>query len=379
MLAQAFRRTGFAALAALTLAPAALQARIFFVTRPVDKNDGVCDRRCSLREAIVAANQNPGPDMVFIPPGVYRLALPGPDEDLGATGDLDITGDLTLYGAGPTVAILDGAGLDRVLDVHTPAAVEILHLTIRDGKGSGGGIRNTGRLTLFNSIVTGNSAPDFGFGGGIYSDNPGSALTLDHSTVAGNRADGGGGGITAGFELTVKDSTISGNHSATDFGGGVYLFTEARASFNNVTITANSAARRGGGLYAESADDPTSPSLANSIVAGNSAPQDPDCLGVKVSSGYNLIGEGEGCPGFNAAAGDQTGTAASPLDPRLGPLAGSIGVTPTHALLAGSPAINAGSPLPLGSDGGCGFIDQRAVARLNSRCDIGSFERRGRR
>src|SRR6185295_5604546 len=137
-----------------------------------------------------------------------------------------------------TVAILDGAGLDRVLDVHAPATVEILHLTIRHGKGNGGGggIRNTGRLTLFNSIVTGNSIADFG--AGIYSDNPGSALTLDHSTVAGNRADGGGGGIAVGFGLTVMDSTISGNRSATDFGGGVYLFTEARASFDNVTITA---------------------------------------------------------------------------------------------------------------------------------------------
>lgn len=382
MLAQAFRRTGLAALAALTLAPAALQARTFFVTRAGDTNDGICNRRCSLREAIVAANRNPGPDMVFVPPGVYRLALAGRDEDLGATGDLDVTGDLTLYGAGPTVAILDGGGLDRVLDVHAPAAVDIFHLTIRRGKGNGGGggIRNTGRLTLFNSIVTGNSAPGFGFGAGIYSDNPGSALTLDHSTVAGNRADGGGGGIAVGFGLTVMDSTISGNRSATDFGGGVYLFTEAQASFNNVTITANSAARRGGGLFAESPDDPTSPSLANSIVAGNSAPQDPDCLGVDVSSGYNLIGEGEGCPGFNAAAGDQTGTAASPLDPRLSPLGGSIGVTPTHALLAGSPAINAGSPLPPGSGGGaCGFIDQRAVARDRNRCDIGSFERKATR
>jgi hypothetical protein len=270
-----------------------------------------------------------------------------------------------------------------VLDVHAPAAVEILHLTIRHGKvahlNAGGGIRNTGRLTLFNSIATGNSTADFGFGAGIYSDNPGSALTLDHSTIYGNTADGGGGGIAVGGALTVMDSTISGNRSVTDLGGGVYLFSQAQASFNNVTITANTAARQGGGLSVELPELAGTPRLANSIVAANSAPLHPDCEGVDLSGGYNLIGDSAGCPGFSADAGDQTGTAASPLDPRLGPLAGSIGVTPTHALLAGSPAINAGSPLPLGSDGGCGFIDQRGVARLNSRCDIGSFERRGKR
>jgi CSLREA domain-containing protein len=386
MLAQAFRRTGLAALTALTLAPAALQARTFIVTRPVDKNDGACTRDCSLREAIVAANQNPGPDIILLAPAVYKLALAGADEDLGATGDLDITGDLTLIGSGPQRTILDGGGIDRVLDIHSPAVVSLNGLAVRNGRppghlAAGGGIRNSGELTLVATTVSGNSTAELGLGGGIESDGFEASLTLDHSTIAGNRADGGGGGIAVGFGFTVKDSTISGNRSVTDFGGGVYLFTEARASFNNATITANSAAQRGGGLFAESPDDPASPSLANSIVAGNSAPQNPDCLGVNVSSGHNLIGEGEGCPGFSAAHGDQTGTAADPLDPRLDRLANNGELTPTHALLPDSPALNAGSPAAPGSStaGACELTDQRFALRGNTRCDIGAFERKSKR
>ncbi len=384
MLNRLFRRHSLAALTLLALAPTTLHARNFAVTRSGDTNDGACDRRCSLREAIMAANQTPGPDVIFLSQGVYRLALAGADEDLGATGDLDITDDLTLVGVGAGATVIDGAGLDRVLDVHAPAAVKIFHLTIRDGKvahlNAGGGIRNTGQLTLEGVVVTGNSTADFGFGAGIYSDNPGSALTLDRSTVYGNTADGGGGGMAAGGELTVTNSTISGNRSVTDFGGGVYLFSEAQASFNNVTITANTAARQGGGLLVELPDVAGTPRLANSIVAANSATMDPDCLGVDLSGGYNLIGESEGCPGFKAASGDRTGTAASPLDPRLGPLAGPLGGTPTHALLADSPAVNAGSPLPPGSGGGaCERTDQRLVARRHTRCDIGAFERKATR
>ena len=66
MLNGIFRRTSLTAIAALTLVPASLWADTFLVTRFVDKNDGACDRDCSLREAVLAANQHPGFDAILL-------------------------------------------------------------------------------------------------------------------------------------------------------------------------------------------------------------------------------------------------------------------------------------------------------------------------
>jgi CSLREA domain-containing protein len=371
------------AAAVSTLCPASLRAELFFVTRYQDKNDGVCGRDCSLREAILAANRHPGFDYIEVPSGTYRLTLSGANEDLGATGDLDITDDVQIAGFGQTATVIDGRGLDRVLDIHAPASVQLLAITIRLGaapgfKAAGGGIRNSGRLQLYSCVVSGNSAP--GFGGGIDSDGPDSSLLLHGSTVSGNSAQDGGGGLAAGGAFTAVNSTISGNRSLSDSGGGIYLFSEAQARFNNVTITSNQAAQRGGGLFAEQPAASGTPRLSNSILAANSAGADTDCLGVDLSGGYNLVGQGEGCPGFSAALGDQTGTAAAPLDPRLARLTDNDGLTPTRALLPGSPALNAANPAAPGSGGdACEEIDQRYRERDRTRCDIGAFERRATR
>ena len=79
---------------------------------------------------------------------------------------------------------------------------------------------------------------------------------------------------------------------------------------------------------------------------------------------------------FATTTGDQLGTGASPLDPLLGNLADNGGPTLTHALLNGSPAVDAGSPATPGSGGGaCEITDQRGTTRpKGSQCDIGAFE-----
>ena len=62
------------------------------------------------------------------------------------------------------------------------------------------------------------------------------------------------------------------------------------------------------------------------------------------------------------------------LNPRLGPLQNNGGPTPTHALLAGSPARNAADPARPGSGyPACGPLDQRGRSR-DARCDMGAFE-----
>ncbi len=114
----------------------------FLVTKTLDTNDGSCDvNDCSLREAIVATNLNAGADTITLPAlGVpYTLTIPGADEDLGATGDLDITDDLTINGAGSATTIIDAcdssggpcSGSDRVFHVRLASGtVSISGVTI---------------------------------------------------------------------------------------------------------------------------------------------------------------------------------------------------------------------------------------------------------
>jgi CSLREA domain-containing protein len=96
---------------ALSLAPTRpAQAATFTVTKTADTNDGACNADCSLREAIVAANA-PGADSIILPAGTYTLTIAGAGEDGALTGDLDITSDLTLTGAGADVTTINGGGL----------------------------------------------------------------------------------------------------------------------------------------------------------------------------------------------------------------------------------------------------------------------------
>ena len=105
----------------------------------------------------------------------------------------------------------------------------------------------------------------------------------------------------------------------------------------------------------------------------------PDCSGTFSSQGHNLIGRNDGCSGFtNGVNGDKVGSGASPINPLLGALANYGGPTQTHALIPGSPAIDAGNPLPPGGGGfACAGTDQRGVARpQGAACDIGAVEHR---
>jgi CSLREA domain-containing protein len=86
------------------------------VTKLTDSADGVCDNDCSLREAIIAANDNAGADVISLAvAGTYELTIPGANEGAGATGDLDIRDDLTIVGQGPGATIIDANGIDLVL------------------------------------------------------------------------------------------------------------------------------------------------------------------------------------------------------------------------------------------------------------------------
>lgn len=265
------------------------RADVFKTTTRFDTFDGVCDEDCSLRDAVVASNANPGADVILLQlspqdSGLHVLTQTGPDEDFGTTGDLDIAAgeELKIIGAGPNITVIDGFGFfsnDRVFDVH--GMLELHDVTVRNGQptGSGGAIRNSGRLTLVHCDVTGSQALGFGFGGGIFSDGIDSELTMFHTVIVGNRAEGGGGGIATGGRLTVTNAILQGNRSLADFGGGAYLFSEARAVFTEVDFRSNRAAIAGGGLYLEPPVFPDSRDFRKVTFVNNFAPVGPDCAG----------------------------------------------------------------------------------------------------
>jgi hypothetical protein len=177
----------------------------------------------------------------------------------------------------------------------------------------------------------------------------------------------GAGGIGNGGTLTLTNSTVSGNN-ATQSGGGIVNF--GTLILTNGTVAYNSAGRWAGGISNGAGG---STDLTNTIIGGNTATSSPDCghpFGIPITSlGFNLISDGSGCD-LTVVSGDQVGTTATPIDPLLSPLQDNGGLTQTHALLAGSPAIDAASgdcPPPA--------TDQRGVARpQGAKCDIGAFE-----
>ncbi|HJX29001.1 MAG TPA: hypothetical protein VJ885_13905, partial [Thermoanaerobaculia bacterium] len=146
------RSTALASLAvacALVSANVPAHAAVLFTTTTDAASDGACDVDCSLRDAVIAANDQAGADVIILRAGTYAIGLPGAGEDLAETGDLDIRDDLTIIGDSAESTILIGAQ-DRVFDVHSGSSLELVDLTVRGGnvQGNGGGIRNAGTLSL---------------------------------------------------------------------------------------------------------------------------------------------------------------------------------------------------------------------------------------
>jgi predicted outer membrane repeat protein len=221
---------------------------------------------------------------------------------------------------------------------------------------SGGGIFNQGTLTISNSVLAGNSAAA---GGGI---NCSGAVTITGSTFAGNTASSFGGGIDNWGPLTVTNSTLSGNSAAA--GGGIHSNNGPLAIIGS-TITGNTATTVGGGIRSATGVAAT---LTSTIAAGNSAPTGAELSGPFMLD-HSLVWRLAGFT-FREAA---PGTNLFGLDPLLGPLANNGGRTPTHALLAGSPALDRGSN-PFGFT-----QDQRSSGMdrvVGAAADIGAFESR---
>lgn len=279
----------------------------------------------------------------------------------------------TLVMANSAVSFNMGGGIGQFWGTSRLDNVQIV------GNSEGSGIENAeGRITLTNSTIMRNSAFE---GGGILNF-VGGSITVVNSTISDNAATGPGGGIDnegdnferVGSEITLTNSTVSGNSAGS--GGGIKnsFRLGSFVSITNSTIASNSARDGGGGIRQEGngVENPDGVSLKNSLVARNTAPAGPDVLGIAVQASFSLIGDGTGS-GLTNTNGNQVGNVSpnsSPIDPLLGPLADNGGPTRTHALLLGSPAIDAASTPD------CPTTDQRGVLRpQGAACDIGSYER----
>lgn len=343
------KRVFFIALVATHVQAATLSVT---TTNDVIADDGFL----SLREAVLWANTNAGVDTITLPSGTYVLSIPGADDE-SLQGDLDFRDSSIIEGAGARTTIIDANGIDRVMFCDQNIEMRLSDIALVGGLSTiGSGLYNQSTTYMSRCQVIGNGA--YAYGGGIeqYS----GALFIDQSAIYFNECgDSGGGGIDViGGILSVSNSTISLNASRA--GGGIFR-SGGEVHLFSCTILSNSAVLAGGGIWGGVS------SMANTLIATNSAPSSPDIQGIVGSLGYNLIGFSGGSAGY-------VGTDLLDVSPVAGSLRFRGGNTPTHALFAGSPAINRADPAyPTNTTA----FDQRGVdfpRQRGVRVDIGAYE-----
>jgi hypothetical protein len=345
------------AAAAISLAGLPVSAATFTVTQTGDSGEG------SLRAAIISAKSSPDPKQI-----VFDLPGAGPHV-ISVTGALPtISFPLTILndriGDERVTIQRNSTNGFRIFNVQNAYSyVLIAGLTVSNGNvagafgtdSEGGAIWNNGTLTVRNCTFSGNAAKK---GGAIWT-GQGNALSVIGCTFFTNSAVDGGAIYHRGT-LEVTNSTFS-NNLATGGGGGVFSvqskFNQANGFVRNVTFSGNSASS-GGAISCFSLDAPNTSALsvANTIFRRGSSGANVN--GPLTSNGNNLSDDSTG--GF--AQGDIRDT-----DPQLSALAENGGLTPTHALLSASPAIDKGN------DAYAPLTDQRNYSRI-AVTDIGAFE-----
>jgi uncharacterized repeat protein (TIGR01451 family)/CSLREA domain-containing protein len=377
--------------------------------------DNPIDNRCTLREAIFAANNNHpsgtvkgecpagtlmGGDTIILPAGTYTLTIAGQDENAGLQGDLDITTSMTIQGAGPVETIIQAGtsindSIDRVFHVNTAYSVHFEGLTIQHGNPStpaGGGIliENIGTVSIDNCRISDNElqASFIGGGGGIA--NTGSnTLSITNSVIDYNRIEGteftyGGGVYNAIPEGTINiaNTILHGNRTG---GSGGALYNLGKAYLSNVSLiqnisdSDNNDTGNGGGIAGTGMTY-----LKNSLLNNgdlNDVDTYPDIHGNVISADYNIIVDIGDAVNFKPAAHDIVGSTTNQVDPDLRRTitTGSYQLSNNSLVLDQIPAASctymSSDSNPLFFDGEAITRDQRGAPRPNGGfCDIGARE-----
>ncbi len=331
----------------------------------LDPTDVFLGDGLSLREALQLSRDIVGPETITFDPTIgSTITL--------SRGELLIEDDVNIQGLGADQLTVSGGSLSRVFRLNSGVTASISGLTIADGNvsgGNGGGIFNSGQLTLDAVEVRDNTASA---GGGIYQwSNQGATLDVLNSTIADND---GGGGIYLAYGgqgvVNITNSTISTNTGAGFYwsGGG-----SAGIIFTNATVTNNTSY----GIHSEFGAGPT---LHNSIVVGNGTTSGYDLYRLfNSASSFNLIGTQSQGGLTDQVNNNRVGVTAAQVGLSM-TLANNGGPTRTHALIAGGLAIDSGdnSFAPL-----LGLWDQRGDpfsrlvdgdADLIDEIDIGAYE-----
>jgi hypothetical protein len=324
------------------------------------------DASCSLRDALVFASGQGAGSISFdstafasaqtISLSNAPLTLPTSTSITGPTSGNGVN-LVTLSGSGASSSLplftvagtstsivnlimkaLGGSNPSEAIFLNTTAGLVIQNSSISQANGSSGeleGIYNSpnASVTLINTTVSGFSST------GIFNESEGSVTVID-STISGNQ---NAGIDSQSGTLTVSGSTIAGNSSAGN-GAGIKNLSGSTAVIIDSTISGNSGGAAGGGIA-----NLGTLTLANTIVAGNTAGEYADDYGSFSDDGGNLVG--------SSASG------VSQINPHLAPLGNYGGTTQTKLPLPGSSAICSGraSDIPFGITS-----DQRGYPRINT-------------
>ena len=267
----------------------------------------------SLREAVIAANNTPGADVITLPAGTYTLTLPnagGLNEDACLTGDLDVTDSLTITGAGAASTIVQAGttaanGIDKVLAINPlcnhAVAFAMSGVTIRFGRNTqpygagdfsftGGGMDWCGSgasmLTLTDCVISDNNNVN-GYGGGLNIDELAPAtgiVNISNTRFVNNTSTYWGGGLNVfgdDVQVTLSACTIAGNQTLGTGGvgaqgGGINVritgqtagTTPSVTINNNSAITNNTAHGYGGGVCLAGSGN-QNVTIQNSSIVGN--------------------------------------------------------------------------------------------------------------
>ncbi len=376
------------------------------VTTTADSGPG------SLRDAINTANGDTANNYVIS----FNLSYPA--TITLTTGALAVTGNVDVQGPGASKLTVSGNNASMVF-WFSGGTSTLSGLTVSDGKGSvhdGGGIKvdagatldlqectvqnssgtwgggvfcNGGVLAAHECTFSGNSATNYG--GGVYITSSGGHL-LSGCTFVGNTGSLGGGaiGMQDVTSATVVNCTLQGNvpTAANPYGSLdlalAYAVTDMQISVTNCTITQGyEGGDAGKGVSVDLLNGNThqiTVNMHNTIVWASQSDFVKNGGGTFVDDGHNF--DSDGTSGFtNGVNGDIVGTAGSPLNPGIRPLADNGGPVKTQALLPGSACMDAGDPTFSNS---APTVDARGATRSGpdadgngdgtSAPDIGAYE-----